>query len=493
MSNGLELLTVAEMGQSDRLTIEAGVPGAELMENAGRSVAQAMADRWTPRKVLVLCGPGNNGGDGFVAARYLKEWGWPVDLALLGERSALTGDAAFHAGKWDGPCKALEDAGPAKAELIIDALFGAGLSRPLEGGAGRVIEQANAAAAPIVAVDVPSGLQGDSGQPLGDLAAQAILTVTFFRKKPGHLLLPGRLLCGELLVADIGIEESVLESISPQTWENDRRLWHSALPRREPGDHKFSAGHLLVRGGRFSGAARLASRAALRTGAGLVTLAGPGDLHPIYALAGAAVMLVPLDHDGEWEALLEDDRRNACLLGPGNGVGEATLMASLASIKAGRAVVLDADALTSFMGKEALLFDAIAARRGKDDRPVVLTPHEGEFSRVFPGIGRGDKLSRCRQAARESGAVVLLKGADSVVAEPGGRAVINSNAPSHLATAGSGDVLSGIIAGLLAQGNAGFEAASLGCWLHGRAALQYGRGMIADDLVEAIPQALAAV
>ena len=484
MEPGLELLTVEQMARADRLAIEAGVPGELLMENAGRAVADALCERSPSGPVLVLCGPGNNGGDGFVAARHLAERGWRVRLALFGPREALKGDAALHAQRWTGEVLPIEEVEPQAEEAVIDALFGAGLSRPLEGAVAKLVGKLNALPGLKLAVDVPSGLSGDSGAALGGLALEADVTVTFFRKKPGHLLLPGRLLCGELLLAEIGIPAQTLETIAPQVTENAPALWHSGFPVRGLADNKYSHGHLLVRGGAGSGAARLAARAGLRIGAGLVTLAGPAALHPLFALAGAAVMLARDDARGDWRDLLRDPRRNACLVGPGNGVGEATRAACLDALAEDRACVFDADALTSFRQDPDALTAAISG-------PVVLTPHQGEFSRLFPDLGEEDKLTRCRSAAARCGAVVLLKGADSVIAAPDGRAAINANAPACLATAGSGDVLAGMIAGLLTQGMPPFEAAAAGCWLQGEAGAACGPGLIADDLIEAIPGLLA--
>jgi NAD(P)H-hydrate epimerase len=484
----LAVLSVAETYAADKAAAAAGVPGAELMENAGRAVAEAVMARWEARPVLVLCGPGNNGGDGFVAARHLAEAGWPVRLALLGAPERLTGDAAHHAALWTGPVEALSAELPEGDPLVIDALFGAGLSRPLEGAARAVLEAARARGLTVVAVDVPSGLSGDSGAVLGETVCPSALTVTFFRKKPGHLLLPGRGLCGEVVVADIGIPEAVLDAAPPRTFENGPELWLAGYPWRTPADHKYRFGHAVVVGGaELTGAARLAARAALRVGAGLVTLACPRAALAIYALSMPSVITAPLDRPQDFAALLADARKNAVLLGPGNGVGEETRSRVLAALDQGKRAVLDADALTSFEGEPGALTAAIVG-------PTVLTPHEGEFERVFPGLAPGgDKLARARAAAAESGAVVLLKGFDTVIAAPDGRAAINANAPAELATAGSGDVLAGLVVGLLAQGLDAFAAASAACWLHGEAARRFGPGLIAEDLSEALPEVLAAL
>ncbi len=449
----------------------------------------------------MLCGPGNNGGDGFVIARHLEQAGWDVVVALLGAADRLKGDAALNARRWKGEVMGLAPSVLDGRALVVDAIFGAGLARPLAGQALATIEAINGEAIngeaingeavngrelPCVGVDTPSGIDGDSGEVLG-AAPQCALTVTFFRKKPGHLLLPGRRLAGEVVVADIGIAESVLEAIAPETFENTPSLWRHLLPWPRPEDHKYSRGHVIVGGGaEMTGAARLAAGAALRAGAGLVTIASPPEVVPVYAVYMPGVLTVPVDDEQAFAALLADRRRNAVLLGPGYGVNEATRARVLAALGAGKRVVLDADALTVFADQPGDLFAAIAG-------DCVLTPHEGEFARIFPDLGGkpGGKLARARAAAAISGAVVLLKGADTVIASPGGRAAINANAPAMLATGGAGDVLAGLIIGLMAQGMAPFEAASAAAWIHGEAASAFGPGLIAEDLAGLVPGVLA--
>lgn len=468
------------MGEADRLAIAAGVPGPVLMAHAGRAVADAICERWRPRPVTLLCGPGNNGGDGFVVARLLAERGWPVRLALLGERSALKGDAAHHAALWTGPVEPLSPECVDGAGLVVDALFGAGLSRPLE---GLPAETLRLVAAPLVAVDTPSGVHGSTGAVEG-YAPQAALTVTFFRAKPGHWLYPGRGLCGELVIADIGIPPDVLTTIRPQTWRNTPALWR--LPDARTDDHKYRRGHCLVATGTMPGAARLAAHAALRTGAGLVSVAAPADGLASLAALPAAVIVRPCPHLPAFAALAGEPRVTGVVIGPGAGADGRTRRRVLAALDHGKPSVIDADAITAFAGEPERLFAALARA------PAVLTPHEGEFGRLFPDIA-GDKLSRARAAAAHAGAVVLLKGPDTVIAAPDGRATINANALAWLATAGSGDVLSGIIGGLLAQGLPPFEAAAAAAWLHGAAAAAHGAGLIADDLPELLAAALAAV
>jgi len=471
------LLDVRRMGEADRVTVASGKTVNELMENAGKAVAQAIEKRWSARSVIVLCGPGNNGGDGFVAARHLSSTGWPVRVALLGSRDQLIGAARENADLWRGKIELLTPIALDGAELVVDAIFGAGLSRALEGSALETLAVASNRKLPIIAIDVPSGLMGDTGEALGAVAS--VLTVTFFRKKPGHLLLPGRLLCGEVVVADIGIPASVLEQIAPDTFENDPSVWIENLPRPQNGGNKYSRGHALISGGYpMTGAARMAARAAARAGAGLTTIAVSSLALPVYAAALTSIMVQPLAVPEDFECLLDDAHYKAFLIGPGAGTGEETRSRVLAMLETGRPTVLDADALTTFADDPTTLFQAITG-------PCVLTPHDGEFHRLFDPSG--DKLTRTRIAAHRSGAIIILKGSDTVITAPDGRSVINSNAPPTLATAGAGDVLSGIVLGLLAQGMEPFLAASAAVWLHGAAATEFGPGLIAEDLPDLLP------
>jgi hydroxyethylthiazole kinase-like uncharacterized protein yjeF len=435
-----ELLTPDEMGRADWLAGNAEA----LMEAAGRAVARAIMRRYRPCRVLVLAGPGNNGGDGRVAARYLAQAGWPV--RCLPAADAWPDDAAG-------------------ADLVIDAIFGAGLSRDLTPDMADLLR----ACRRIVAIDTPSGVDGATGQIRG-FAPQAELTVTFFRRKPGHLLYPGRTLCGETVLARIGLPDSVLAEIGPKTWRNGPWLW--TLPAHGATGHKYTSGDVTVLSGTMPGAARLACAAARRAGAGMVTLLAPDKMVPPEA--GLIVRTDAL------ETMLQDARRKVWVCGPGLGVAEAG--AKLAAlIAAKREIVADADALTACAGTPEAL-------RGVS----VITPHTGEFSRVFGAAGP-DKLQAARRSAAACGAVTVLKGADTVIAAPDGRAVINDNAPPWLATGGTGDVLSGIIAALLAQGMLPFEAACAGVWIHGAAARICGFGMLAEDLPAKIPEAIGDV
>ena len=524
-----ELLTTQEMSQADALAVAAGVPSIDLMENAGKAVArEACRMRPHPGRIVVLCGPGNNGGDGYAAARLLKASGHEIRVYRLGEAGKLKGDAAEMARRLDGYVRPANPDALQSIDLIIDALFGAGLSRPLEGDAAEMIVAINSSGIPVLAVDVPSGVDGSTGAAAGP-AVKADRTITFFRKKPGHLLLPGRALCGDVVVADIGIPEGVLTSPPPHSshlpvqtgggdekfavskWENTPALWQDVFPAATVNQHKYTRGHAVVVSGpaHATGAARLSARGALRIGAGLVTVASSPQALLINAAHLTAIMLAPFADARDLATLLEDTRRNAVLIGPGASVGAETCELVETVLASGAAAVLDADALTSFATPDqssraetvrfgftsaattvpatpAALFAHIGA---KPERPVVLTPHEGEFKKLFGEIA-GSKLDRARAAVKISGAVVVLKGPDTVIASPDGRAAINANAPPWLATAGSGDVLAGFITGLLAQKMAAFEAACAAVWLHGACAAHFGAGLIAEDLPEALPLVL---
>ncbi len=472
-----ELLDVRQMAEADRLAIAAGTTAVELMDHAGAAITYEIQIRWQARPTLVLCGPGNNGGDGFVVARRLSRLGWPIRVALLGSREKLTGAARHHADLWPGEIEPLGPAALEGADLIVDAIFGAGLSRSLDNAVAGTLSAASQRKLPMVAIDVPTGLMGDTGESLG--AVPADLTVTFFRKKPGHLLLPGRSLCGEIVVADIGIPASVLEEIAPNTFENESQLWATELPRLRQQMNKYTRGHALIVGGYpMTGAARLAARAAARVGAGLTTLAVPKIAFPIYAASLMSIMVQSLEAPEELQRILDDKRFSAFLIGPGAGAGLETRTRVLDMLRSGRPTVLDADALTAFADDPESLFQAIVG-------PCVLTPHDGEFRRLFNPDG--DKLTRARRAAVRSGAIVVLKGSDTVIAAPDGKTVINSNAPATLATAGAGDVLSGLVLGLLTQGMDPFLAACAAVWLHGAAANEFGPGLIAEDLPESLP------
>ncbi|MGI9521904.1 MAG: NAD(P)H-hydrate dehydratase [Hyphomicrobiaceae bacterium] len=534
----LTLLTADEMGRADRLAIEAGVPSRTLMENAGIAVADVAAEMVNYNElIVVLCGPGNNGGDGFVAARHLKERGFNVRLCLYGDRARLSGDAKAMAVLWRGAIEPLilhrqrelqkHTASEAhrikdkvinahddpnfkslpysddRAVLYVDALFGTGL-RAGDEGLSAIIRALNEVAVnrnaqrrvSILAVDLPSGIDGTSGRSLGTGSGEvgecvrADQTVTFFRAKTGHVLFPGRQASGRVRVRDIAISDEILATVDAKTWRNAPLLWSKFWPSPPVVGHKYSRGHAVVLSGaaHATGAARLGARAALRVGAGLVTVASPKDAVSVNAAHLTSIMIGPLSRDDGLAEILKDPRKNAVLIGPGAGVTEATEINVSAALALERAVVLDADALTVFTGKSSALWQAIRARSANAGG-VVLTPHEGEYARLF-GPTSDCKLDRARQAARKAGAVVVLKGPDTVIAAPDGRATINCNAPPELATAGSGDVLAGLIAGLLAQQMPAWQAASAAVWLHGVCAEYLGPGLIAEDIPDCIPRVL---
>jgi hydroxyethylthiazole kinase-like uncharacterized protein yjeF len=488
--SGHEILTVAETTEADKLAVATSIASLKLMENAGRAVADEIVKRWPRRPTVVLCGPGNNGGDGYVCARHLKERGWGVWVESLVEPQSLTGDAAEMFGRWKGTTVMADRKNP-PAELIVDAMFGAGLSRPLEGAARGIAKWMRTARLPCVAVDVPSGIHGDTGRALDAKDAtfvRADVTVTFFRKKPVHAMRPQRFTCGEVVVADIGIPDAVLETIHPRLFENAPGFWQYPWP--DPMAHKYDRGHAVVVSGpvQATGAARLAARGALRVGAGLASVASPPDAVAINATHLTAIMVKPFVGAKGLAQLLADKRLNAVALGPGLGVGPATQDLVAAALASEASVVLDADALTSFASDPAALFRQLNER-------TIITPHEGEFECVFPGLLKKapTRLHAAREAAALAKCVVLLKGPDTIVAAADGRAAINTNAPPWLATAGSGDVLTGMIVGLLAQGMQSLDAACAGAWLHGAAAQEAGIGMIAEDIPEALPAVLEAL
>lgn len=482
----VELLSVKQMSQADRLMMGRGISGFALMKTAGEAVAAVIKRDWTKRRVLVLCGPGNNGGDGFVVAELLREAGWPVTLACLVTPAQLTGDAALAAEHWQGPVLALSGLNLSGIGLVVDALLGAGLNRPVAGIVADLANLVNCAGLPVVAVDMPTGVNGDTGEVMGR-SFKAHSCVTFFRKKPGHLLYPGRACCGRLIVAQIGIRADVLEDIQPVLFENSPALWKGVAPRPDELCHKYKRGSALVfSGGAYeSGAARLGARAALRVGTGLVTMACPPEALAVNAAHLDEIMLLKCEGTSCIENISLVKKITAALIGPACGVGSATRQKVQALMAQPFSIVLDADALTSFEGETNILLDGLTAED-------VLTPHEGEFNRVFVDVlaVSENRLTAARLAAKTAGAVVVLKGADTVIAAPDGRAAINANGVPWLATAGSGDVLAGLVVGLLAQSMPAFEAACMAVWLHAEAGQTLGAGLIAGDLIEQMPALL---
>lgn len=500
-----ELLTNQQMGMADRLAITSastnghGPTEFELLCTAGAEVARHVSSRYpVSLRVLVLCGPGNNGGDGYIAARVLADLGYAVRLISVADgKSGLLQQAQNHWGRSiERSALVDKETELANCDLVIDAMFGAGLKRALTDEPLAWIHALRGKKLAVVAVDVPSGLNADDGLAVGGLSVQATSTITFFRLKPGHVLYPGRALCGDIDVVDIGIDRSVLDTIKPSTYLNLPGYWGQHFPRSDHSQHKFHRGHTLVFSGPMhaTGAARLSARGALRIGSGLVTLATPVDAVPVVAAQLTAIMIAPWQSIQDATGLIADPRINSVLIGPGFGVGKPVceLILALLSMQSGRnmqskppALVLDADALTSFADRRDELFSAIASYKAD----VVLTPHDGEYNRLFDCDG--SRLDRACHAAAKSGAIVVLKGPDTVVATADGKATINDSAPPALATAGSGDVLAGFISGLLAQDMSGFAAASAAVWLHGQCAYQFGKGLIAEDLPEQLPAVLA--
>jgi NAD(P)H-hydrate epimerase len=484
---GFILLSSDQMRAAEAAAIKAGIAGAGLMAAAGEQTADIAMRTWTQRPVAVICGPGNNGGDGFVAARILSEAGWPIKVALMGERDALKGDARLMAGLYGGEIAPMTPEILEGAGLIIDAIFGTGLARPVVDAPAAMIGAINAHQAPVLAVDIPSGIHADNGAVLG-AAVNAARTVTFFQKKPGHVLYPGRAHCGVVDVADIGISGDHAGDIKPDTFENHPGLWGQYFRRPSLVGHKYQRGSVIaVSGGPMNtGAARLAARGALRIGAGLVTVLSPREAAAANAAHLTAIMLSPADTPAEISKHLEGGGKYPMIgvIGPAAGVGDETRKKTIAVLKNATGAVLDADALISFADNPSDLFSAL---RGDD----ILTPHSGEFARLFPDIDLTvGNLGAARAASSKAGAIIVLKGADTVIAAPDGRAAINVNAPPELATAGSGDVLGGFIAGLRAQSMPGFEAACAGVWFHGACGQAAGPGLIAEDLPEAVPTVL---
>lgn len=485
----MELLTCKQMEYADRLTFAAGATEFSLISEAADAVAQHCLSVLSPgQSVVVLCGPGNNGADGYVTAKILSEHHYPVTVVSFVEPGLLKGAVQQARQHWSYEVLRQLPGELTADVLVVDALFGAGLSRRLDGHAAAWAEQIAALGCHVVAIDIPSGVNGDDGRVDG-VAFQADTTITFFRMKPGHLLYPGRARCGQIQVAQIAIDVAVLEKIDVATFENAQPLWADLLPAGDAMQHKYQRGYTLVFSGpaHTTGAARLCARAALRIGAGLVSVACPQDAVMVVASQLTAVMVAPWSSLDDIEQLLSDKRRNVVVLGPGFGHSELlrTLVGRLLAGDAG--VLLDADALSVFDDQPERFIEQLKAT----DAQVVLTPHDGEYNRLFDK--KGSRLERARYASELTGATVVLKGPDTVIASADGRSAINCNAPAILATAGSGDVLAGLIAGLMAQGMPTFEAACAAVWLHAECAASFGLGLIAEDIAEQLPVVLSAL
>ena len=485
----LALLSAEESARADKIAERRGISGFSLMRAAGARAAESLLRHYPhARRVHILCGPGNNGGDGYVVAKCLMEAGRGVRIFRLGGEPK--GDAARAARESEAALSFLKDDGEEiRADLIVDALFGTGLTRSMEGAAASLARRLWGSDIPVVSLDIPSGVSADTGEIMGE-AFRAARTVTFFRAKAGHWLMPGRVMRGALEIADIGIPDAALDEIKPKTHLNDPDLWFSDFPFPEADAHKHKRGHALVLSGDalHTGASRLAAMAALRMGAGLVSLFGKEEALAVHANHLTSVMLERCaDSVALAEMLKGDSRRNVVVLGPAASVGAETRDYVLAALGSGASVLLDADALTSFAGGAEVLFRAVGEKAAAGRGGVVVTPHEGEFSRLFPEV-RGGKLERARMAAALLGGCVVLKGLDTVVVSVEGDAVVNMTGGAYLATAGSGDVLAGMVGGLLVQGMGCFGSGLCGVYLHGL--LDGGIGMVAEDLVLGIPGVL---
>lgn len=493
----LAVLTADEMRRVERAAFARGLPSFEAMERAGNAVAEVVLQRWPVAEVgdvVVLCGPGNNGGDGFIAAAALRAAGYRVSVAAVAPAVARSPDAQRALAGWGEQVSPLNAADVAKLrsrDLVIDALFGIGLSRPLEGSVREVVEAVNRSEARIVAVDVPSGTDADTGAVLG-ASIRADITIAFGWAKRGHLLLPAAAHCGTLVVADVGFTAADLGAVEVRCLRNAPALWRGDYPLPQPEDHKYRRGHAVMVGGAvMTGAVRLAARAARRVGLGLLTLVVPRLAWNVYAQDEAGAIVRPADDPTAALRVAGDARVTALLVGSGLEPDRSTAELVTGCIALGRAMVIDGGGLT-----------ALAPQAGqgglRDGRPnIVLTPHEGEFARLFPDLaGAGSKLERARTAAARSGCTVILKGADTVIAGPDGTAILCDLAPAALATAGSGDVLAGIVTGLLGLGLGPLAAAAMAAWLHGRAGAgtspSGGLGLIAEDLPDLLPGALLA-
>jgi len=480
----LEVLTADEMKKADAAAIASGTPGITLMQQAGVSVAMTIARHYEPCNVLVLCGPGNNGGDGFIAAAHLKKAGWNVRVACLVKKSALKGDAALAAKEWESDAEALNsNLGLKDARLVVDAVFGTGFSKGLDPELITLFDKIRTKKIPVVAVDVPSGLDATTGN-IAQGTLRADMTITFCRKKIAHMLLPGKDVCGRIHTSFIGITDQTIADLKTSIFENGPALWLRDFPIPQAESHKYTRGHAVVYGGpKRTGAACLGAAAAQKIGCGLVTIASQPESAVIYSSYRASLMVDTWQNEEELRGILRDERRNAVLVGPGAGADAATKGIVETILSFNKLAVLDADIFTLFKDDSKALFTKLSPARH------VLTPHEGEFERLF-GAMEGNKLERARKAAKTANAVVLLKGADTVIAAPDGAAVINTNAPPTLATGGSGDVLAGFITGLMAQGMPPFMASCAAAWLHGECARNHGFGLTAEDIITLLPQIL---
>ncbi|MEO1702165.1 MAG: NAD(P)H-hydrate dehydratase [Pseudomonadota bacterium] len=487
------------MADADRQTFAGGyATSRQLMENAGYAILDIVLQRFgdAPR-VHILCGRGNNGGDGFVIARLLVERGHPINLYALGSPKEGT-DACGAAARWAGPVYDLDAFEPGERDLVVDAIFGAGGKGALPAVVTTALAKAAKPTVRLLAVDLPSGVDGDTGHARHDAPCDA--TVTFHRKKPGHVLEPGRSLCGDILVADIGVRAENKGSDHSLMYENHPVFWHTALQPPTGTTHKYARGHVAIFSGPplATGASRLAAMAAQKGGAGAVTVLGTQDALQVHASHVTSTMMRAYGRvDDAFDVLSALNRCSAVVLGPGFGDMQGVKRIAIDVLNQGaQTLVLDADGLTAFENDSDHLFQAAAAG---DDLRLILTPHDGEFGRLFPDLAVDQALSKIDKAvlaANRTGAIIVYKGRDSVIAAPRkhpktpSRVIVNTNAPASLATAGSGDVLAGLVAALAARGMPVFEAAAAAVWLHGEAGSAAGLAANAEDIVSQLPKAL---
>lgn len=524
--NSSLLLTSEESRQVDVLWSDQGGDIELLIKAAGRAAAECLdgylrgieGAKDTKGEIIILCGKGQNGADGFAAAHYLNEWGYDVRVVCVGLSPEAQKPFNFFAYLWQGPVYSFDPAFFDKPLAIVDAVIGTGFSpraqktgiSPLDRNSNPGRSRKSGLAQPLIdiialankssgfrfALDLPTGLCADTGQALADVF-KADATLAFVRRKPAHVMVPGRYLCGgsdHIHVADLDIPSSILASLNPQFFENTPLLWGHDYPVTGPATHKYDRGHVLILGGSEPGlgASRLAALSCLRVGAGLATLATPPETYAIQAAALTDVMVRQCPTESDFVKMLDDTRISSIVIGPGCRVGPkmATLVADILQkmndLENTVSIVLDAGALASIapcisdISKESDILKGYGLN-------AVITPHDGEFKKLFPALVpvldiQKDRIKAAQIAAKEIGMTVVLKGVSTVIASPCGRVALNSNAPSWLSIGGTGDVLSGVIAGLLAQGMNAFDAASAGVWLHSAAALKCGKGMLASDL-----------
>lgn len=483
--------TATQAKQCDELAItQFDMEGKTLLENAGDQVAEVLLQQFQPCPTLILCGPGNNGGDGYVVANHLRTAGFEVTLLQFG--APKNGSAAeMIAKEWQGKAIAFDEKKAISLlksyDLYVDAIFGTGLSRTLPEPLLRFIQALNQVKAPIISIDIPTGVDAETGQLHGG-AIKATHTVTFTTRKVGHMLFPGRAYAGEVIVKNIGLPEKLLTTVVPYIFRNIPDLWQSKLPLKKAAKqltmHKHQHGKLMVASDAESmtGATRLAALGAARTGVGIVHLAVPEATAMVYTLTQASWIIHKNEKAETLRELLKQVKPEAVLVGPGFGLDSQIHHYIEIMLKSRIACVLDADALTAYAGQAEELGNLVKG-------PLIITPHEGEFARLFPNL-KGSKIERAGEAAHILNGIVVLKGADTVIAAPSKLTVINDNAPWWLATAGSGDILAGMIAGFLAQGMPAFDAACAATWIHSEAANAFGPGMIAEDILPQLPKIL---